>query len=100
MIIHPSAIAKISSLTTSESPYMRIEIRAGGCSGFEKVFTLTDQVDHTDLIFEGIVVIDPDSYSLISDAVFSYKKDISGSQFVLEIPQAQSNCGCGKSFGI
>lgn len=87
-------------MVTSQSPWMRIEIRAGGCSGFEKIYTLTDQKDDQDLIFENIVVVDPTSYELIAESELSYEKDLSGNRFVLTIPESTSNCGCGKSFGI
>lgn len=100
MIIHPSAKTKLQSMVTRESPWMRIEIKAGGCNGFEKIYTLTDQVDEDDLFFENIVVIDPASHQLIADAQLSYVRDLSGHQFVLSVPQAASNCGCGKSFSI
>jgi iron-sulfur cluster assembly accessory protein len=100
MKIHPSAIAKIANIVSPQQPYLRVEIRAGGCTGFEKVFTLTDQADMDDLVFEGIVLVDPISHELIEAAHLSYKTDLSGNQFVLEIPQATTNCGCGKSFAI
>lgn len=100
MKINQSALTKLKSMITSQSPWMRIEIRAGGCNGFEKIYTLTDQLSADDLIFENIVVVDPISYELISQSELSYEKDLSGNRFVLTIPESTTNCGCGKSFNI
>lgn len=79
---------------------MRIQIQAGGCSGFEKVFSMTDQVHEQDLIFDNLVVVDDVSHELIKHAQLSYVQDLGGAAFDLKIPEATVNCGCGKSFTI
>jgi iron-sulfur cluster insertion protein len=36
----------------------------------------------------------------LQGAEIDYKEDISGSQFVITNPNAQSTCGCGSSFSV
>jgi iron-sulfur cluster assembly accessory protein len=100
MRIHESAVEKITQLRTSELPFMRIQIQAGGCSGFEKVFLMTDQVHEDDLVFENLVVVDSTSHELIKNAHLSYIQNLGGAAFDLNIPESLANCGCGKSFTI
>jgi iron-sulfur cluster assembly accessory protein len=79
---------------------MRIEVKAGGCNGFEKIFSTTDSAEPADSVFENQVVVDPLSLELLANSVLIYSDDLSGSQFDLQVPEAVSNCGCGRSFAL
>lgn len=80
--------------------WMRISVQAGGCNGFEKLFSVEINKDDGDIVVDGQVVVDNCSYELIANSELDWVDDLSGSQFVLTIPEAVSNCGCGRSFAI
>lgn len=100
MIIHSSAVEKITQLRTPDMPFMRIYIQAGGCAGFEKVFDMTHAACEDDLVFDNLVVVDMISHELIKNAHLSYTQNLGGAGFDLTIPESTANCGCGKSFTI
>ena len=46
------------------------------------------------------VVVDFKSMMFLSDATVDYKDGLMDSGFVVEIPSAKTNCGCGESFSV
>ena len=46
------------------------------------------------------MVIDAMSMQYLQGAKIDYQEDITGSQFVIKNPNAQSTCGCGSSFSV
>lgn len=97
------AVNRFAELRTTVAGNPRIEIRAGGCNGFEKTFSWTTVVETDDVIVDtakGPVVIDSMSYQLLETATVDYKLDLAGSYFTIEIPEATSTCGCGTSFSL
>jgi iron-sulfur cluster insertion protein len=97
------AIERFGQLRTTSAGDPRIEIRAGGCNGFEKRFSWTVDRYDDDMILEtasGPVVIDSISYDMLDNAVVDYKTDLAGAYFVIDIPEASSTCGCGTSFSL
>lgn len=82
---------------------VRFSIESGGCQGFNKVWDLDSNTSEDDTIFEfenAKLAIDSTTLELIEDATIDYKVAFDGSIFTVEIPQAQSNCGCGTSFSL
>ena len=78
---------------------LRIEIHSGGCNGFEKRFSIAVK-NQDDAEIDNLVVVDPDSQGFLENAILDFKTDISSYGFRVSIPDASSNCGCGKSFSI
>lgn len=99
MKIDASASAQLKRIL-QPGHLMRIEVRAGGCNGFEKIFSTTDTVEPEDQLFDNQVVVDSVSGELLANSVLIYRDDLSGSQFELSVPEALSNCGCGRSFAL
>jgi iron-sulfur cluster insertion protein len=96
------AIARFAQLRATSLGDPRIEIRAGGCNGFEKSFSF-DQRQSDDIVIEtasGPVIMDPMSYDMLDNATVDYKTDLAGAYFVIDIPEAASTCGCGTSFSL
>jgi iron-sulfur cluster insertion protein len=96
-------IRMLVSKNKSVGGMLRITIRAGGCSGFQYLFDLDDQLVPEDLLFEkdgSMVVIDPLSFGFIKEAHLDYIEELMGSYFTLRNPNAQNSCGCGSSFSI
>ncbi len=81
----------------------RVQVKAGGCSGFEYVFQLDSQIEDSDFVVElgGVkCAIDDASITLISDSTLDYEMDLSGEKFVVKNPNATAKCGCGNSFAL
>jgi len=103
VVITDRASAQFDRLRQSRQAIPRIEIRAGGCNGFEKIFTFDDSEAADDLKIpttNGMILIDPISYAMLDNAIVDYVSDLSGSSFSITIPEATSTCGCGSSFSL
>ena len=82
---------------------LRVFITGGGCSGFSYGFTFDDDTADDDAVIErdGVTaLVDSMSYQYLTGAEIDYKEDLSGAQFVVANPNAESTCGCGNSFSI
>jgi iron-sulfur cluster insertion protein len=98
MIISEAAQAQIDRICASDQ-YFQVQVHAGGCSGFSHEFDIISD-PAPDHVFLNRVCLDETSAHILQNAVLDWKQDISGSQFVLQIPEATSSCGCGKSFSL
>ena len=106
LTITPAAIAKIADLFLEEgNPNLKLRtfVQGGGCSGFSYGFTFDEEVNDDDFVIEKNSVkllIDAMSMQYLQGAEIDYKEDITGSQFCIKNPNAQSTCGCGSSFSV
>lgn len=100
MKLHSSAVTQLDQLLQANHSWFRVSVRAGGCNGFEKVFELVHAINEDDHLINNQVVVDPVSWDLLQNSELKYQVDLSGSQFVLVIPEAASSCGCGRSFAF
>ena len=103
--ITENATAEIEKLLIENAePFLRIAIQGGGCSGFSYAFDFDQTKNEDDFEFpldtKYKVVIDAMSMQYLQGAEIDYKEDITGSQFVIKNPNAQSTCGCGSSFSV
>lgn len=83
--------------------FLRIEVKGGGCSGFEYKFDFDSKIDTTDNVYEwtaGKVVIDDLSIQYMKGFVLDFSKDFGGERFFINNPLSGSSCGCGISFSI
>jgi iron-sulfur cluster assembly accessory protein len=82
---------------------LRVEVLAGGCSGYQYKFDLTEAEGADDLLIEtggARVVVDQVSLTLLAGAELDYADSLMGAHFAVKNPQATSACGCGTSFSI
>ena len=95
-----SARTKMADLLAEEhKPYVRLFVQGGGCAGFSYNFTFDSESQEDD--FEiGQLLVDSMSAQYLQGAEVDWKEDLTGSQFVINNPNAQSTCGCGSSFGV
>ena len=106
MTITESAKTKILDLLLEEGNpdlALRTFVQGGGCSGFSYGFTfdeITNEDDFEIPLEKFKVLVDAMSMQYLQGASIDYKEDISGSQFVISNPNAQSTCGCGSSFSV
>jgi iron-sulfur cluster insertion protein len=104
--ITESAAIKIADILAEENnpkAKLRTFVQGGGCSGFSYGFTLDEEQNEDDFEFpiSGFkVVVDAMSMQYLQGASIDYKDDLTGSQFVISNPNAQSTCGCGSSFSV
>jgi iron-sulfur cluster insertion protein len=104
--ITESAKAKIKDLLLEENNpnlSLRTFVQGGGCSGFSYGFTfdeITNEDDFEIPVDTFKILVDSMSMTYLTGADIDYKDDLTGSQFVITNPNAQSTCGCGSSFGV
>lgn len=85
---------------------VKLAVKGGGCAGFTYDWSFIDdqkEIDGMDEVIninEKNFIIDGMSLMYVMGTVLDYKKEIFGSSFVFENPNAKSSCGCGTSFSI
>ncbi|MCX7925500.1 MAG: iron-sulfur cluster assembly accessory protein [Fimbriimonadales bacterium] len=100
------AIARIKQILAKQGKadaYLRVGVRAGGCSGFEYVMMPVDAPRPNDLIaeFDGVrMVVDPKSAQILEGTTIDYTGQLIGGGFQFDIPKAKRKCGCGTSFSV
>jgi iron-sulfur cluster assembly protein/iron-sulfur cluster insertion protein len=79
---------------------LRVFVESGGCSGFEygMSFDLPKAEDRK-FVSEGVeLLVDPTSLAYLKGTSIDFDDGLHGKGFELKNPNAQSTCGCGKSF--
>jgi len=98
------AVAKVAELLAEEGEQdlgLRVAVRAGGCSGFSyEMFFDSDESpdDHVANFGPVTVRIDAASAPHLAGATLNYSDGLQDAGFSIDNPNAQSSCGCGKSF--
>jgi iron-sulfur cluster insertion protein len=106
LVFTSAAARKVGELIQEEDNpglMLRVFIQGGGCSGFQYGFTFDEAVEDGDTSIknEGVtLLVDPMSIQYLMGAEIDYKEDLSGAQFVIRNPNAQTTCGCGSSFSV
>jgi len=103
--LSPAAAARIADILAGEpgAKALRVEVLAGGCSGFQYKFDLTNTKAADDLVIEQAgakVFVDPTSLDFLAGAELDYKDTLMGAHFAVKNPIATSSCGCGTSFSV
>tara|TARA_Y100001938_G_C8098740_1_gene440038 strand:+ start:6515 stop:6823 length:309 start_codon:yes stop_codon:yes gene_type:complete len=80
--------------------FVRLQVKGGGCAGFEYEWSFEDEDNREDMIIDDILLIDRMNELYLRGMELDYKKEIWGSSFVFENPMAKSSCGCGTSFSV
>lgn len=100
----PRAAAQVrvlqSELGSPDGRLLRVFVESGGCSGFQygMSFDLPKADDQT-LQSEGVsILMDPTSLAYLSGSSIDFDDGLQGKGFEIKNPNAQSTCGCGKSF--
>jgi iron-sulfur cluster insertion protein len=101
----PSAARRVAEIlaTDPDSKALRVEVLAGGCSGFQYKFDLTADQNPDDLVISATgaqVFVDPASLDLLAGSELDYKDALMGAHFAVQNPNATSSCGCGTSFSV
>jgi iron-sulfur cluster assembly accessory protein len=79
---------------------LRLLVESGGCSGFQYGMSFDERKpDDTEVESEGVaILVDPTSFAYLDGTAIDFDDGLHGKGFELKNPNAQSTCGCGKSF--
>lgn len=104
----PAAAEKAAGLRDgdAEGLALRVEVRSGGCSGFQYEMYFDSDVSAEDVSVEYDVagttplrvVSDPASAQMLVGATLDYRDGLTDAGFKITNPNATRSCGCGKSF--
>jgi iron-sulfur cluster assembly protein len=90
-------------LDANGKPYIRFGVKGGGCAGFNYQIDVEDTKKESDqeLAFGDVRVLVADVCEMfVLGTRIDYKKEIFGSYFTYDNPNAHSSCGCGTSFSV
>ncbi len=88
---------------TSDTHFLRVGVKGGGCSGLSYVMDFDDQTTEMDEVIDLDslkVVIDKKSVLYLYGTELKYSDGLNGKGFHWENPNASRECGCGASFAI
>ena len=79
---------------------LRVLVESGGCSGFQYGMSFDEpKPDDSQLESEGVaILIDPASLAYLNGSSIDFDDGLHGKGFEIKNPNAESTCGCGKSF--
>lgn len=104
LVFTDAAVAKVRELMAEEGNAglkLRVFVQGGGCSGFQYGFTFDEDAceDDTTIERDGVqLLVDAMSFQYLAGSEIDYKDDLTGAQFVIRNPNANTTCGCGSSF--
>lgn len=84
----------------AEGKALRLLVESGGCSGFQYGMSFDEpKADDQRCESEGVpMVLDPASAAYLGGSHVDFDDGLQGKGFEIKNPNAQSTCGCGKSF--
>ncbi|MDQ8179666.1 iron-sulfur cluster insertion protein ErpA [Pelagicoccus sp. SDUM812005] len=98
----PRAAAKVQELQedAGEGKLLRVFVESGGCSGFQYGMSFDEQkADDKVLESEGVrFLTDEASLAYMEGSKIDFDDGLQGKGFDIQNPNAESTCGCGKSF--
>jgi iron-sulfur cluster assembly protein/iron-sulfur cluster insertion protein len=99
----PRAAQQVRTLQnelTDETKRLRVFVESGGCSGFQYGMSFDESKDgDARMNSEGVeFVVDATSLAYLDGSVIDFDDGLHGKGFEIRNPNAQSTCGCGKSF--
>ena len=84
----------------NDKRYVRLDVKGGGCAGFEYQWSYDDEDRIDDVVVDDILLISRDYELYLMGMELDYNYDDFESAFVFKNPKATSSCGCGTSFSI
>ncbi len=80
---------------------LRVFVESGGCSGFQYGMSFDERKEgDAELESEGVpMLLDSTSLAYLQGSHIDFDDGLHGKGFEIKNPNAQSTCGCGKSFG-
>ncbi len=93
-------VRTLQSEPTAGGKPLRVFVETGGCSGFQYGMSFDERkTDDSEFESEGVkILIDPASLAYLNGSLIDFDDGLHGKGFEIKNPNAQSTCGCGKSF--
>lgn len=93
------AVTQLQAEKDTDLP-LRMYINSGGCSGFEYGMSFDPgKDDDVSMESEGVTFrVDKRSLEQLDGSVVDFDDGLMGKGFEIKNPNAESTCGCGKSF--
>jgi len=90
----------LREVESPETKRLRVFVESGGCSGFQYGMSFDlPKADDQILESEGLsILMDPSSLAYLSGSSIDFDDGLQGKGFEIKNPNAESTCGCGKSF--
>lgn len=107
--VNESALKHLKDLMSSEglsteTHFLRVGVKGGGCSGLSYVMDFDDtksDMDETVEVGGGIkVIIDKKSVLYLFGTELQFSSGLNGKGFQWVNPNASRTCGCGESFAL
>lgn len=80
--------------------YVRLDIKGGGCAGYNYDWSTTNEREDTDGLFEDILIVSFDLEFYLLGTTLDWVEDTFKAEFVISNPNSKSSCGCGESFSV
>jgi iron-sulfur cluster insertion protein len=92
--------AMLAEADSDGTKRLRVFVESGGCSGFQYGMSFDEvKADDAQLESEGVaIVMDATSLAYMQGSKIDFDDGLQGKGFEIINPNAQSTCGCGKSF--
>ena len=87
-------------LKEHDKKYVRLQVKGGGCAGFEYEWTFEDEPDTDDHVIDNRLLVHRTNELYLTGIEIDYNSETFGSFFTFNNPKAKSQCGCGTSFSI
>ncbi len=101
--IAANKVKEIAAAEGLEGQGLRVQVKGGGCSGFQYDLYFDETSSDMDQVVEshGIqIFIDPLSLQYLEDTQIDYVEGLHGAGFKFENPNVKGTCGCGSSFSV
>ena len=94
------AIEALSEERAEPGQQLRVSIKSGGCSGLEYAMEFAFPTDKDEKFDQGgmAYLVDRKSLSHLEGSEIDFDDGLTGKGFEIRNPNAESTCGCGKSF--
>ena len=94
------AVQRLQKERGAEGRPLRMFVTSGGCSGFEYGMSFDPGKDSdVEMESEGVVFrVDARSLARLDGSEVDFDDGLMGKGFEIRNPNAESTCGCGKSF--
>lgn len=107
LFVSDTAKSKIETLLSEEGKgedyFVRVSVKAGGCSGLSYDMTFDNNSLDDDEVFEdkGVkIVTDTRSLLYLLNTTLDFSGGLNGKGFEFKNPNATRTCGCGESFSL
>ena len=84
----------------NDKRYVRLDVKGGGCAGFEYQWSYADEDRIDDVVIDDVLLVSRDYELYLMGMELDYNYDDFESAFTFKNPKATSSCGCGTSFSI